>query len=133
MKEIEDKYIEWPTGYMAKDKPDSANKSYTNSHHSWKKKQPTTSSPAQIVPPGGKKWNKLGQAEEKHRIDPDFKASDPEKIQTGMEVEHIRFGKGKVLNVENSGTNRKATVFFNSHGQKQLLLKFAKLKLLKQF
>jgi len=133
IKEIEDKYLEWPIGYIAKDKTDSVDRSFTNSPPSWKKSRAAISSPAQIVPPGGKKWIKLDQAEKGHRIDPDFKASDPEKIQTGMEVEHIRFGKGKVLNVENSGTNRKATVFFNSHGQKQLLLKFAKLKLLRQF
>lgn len=131
--EIEDKYLEWPTGYMTKNKPNIVDRSFAKSRPSWEKKQTAISSPAQNVPPGGKKWIKLGQAEKVHRIDSDFKASDPEKIQAGMEVEHIRFGKGKVLNVENSGTNRKATVFFNSHGQKQLLLKFAKLKLLKQF
>ncbi len=52
-------------------------------------------------------------------------------IQPGSEVEHERFGKGKVLSVEGSGSNIKATVFFTLVGQKQLLLKFAKLRLLK--
>lgn len=133
IKEIEDMYLDWPIGYMSNGITNQLDKLSTKSVPSWKKGRTTVSTPKQIVPPGGKKWIKLGQAEKAHRIDPDFKASDPEKIQAGMEVEHIRFGKGKVLNVENSGTNRKATVFFNSHGQKQLLLKFAKLKLLKQF
>ena len=133
IKEIEDMYLDWPIGYMSNGITNQLDKLSTKSVPSWKKGRTTVSTPKQIVPPGGKKWIKLGQAEKAHRIDPDFKASEPEKIQAGMEVEHIRFGKGKVLNVENSGTNRKATVFFNSHGQKQLLLKFAKLKLLKQF
>ena len=133
LKEIEDKYLEWPDGYMAMDRPGIVDKSYANSDHSWRKRKTKVFVPAQIVPPGGKKWIKLGQAEKGHRIDPDFKASDPEKIQAGMEVEHIRFGKGKVLRVEDSGTNRKATVSFSSHGEKHLLLKFAKLKLLKRF
>ena len=53
-----------------------------------------------------------------------------EKIQPGVEVEHERFGKGKVLSVEGNGSNIKATVFFALVGQKQLLLKFAKLRLL---
>ena len=44
-----------------------------------------------------------------------------------MEVEHDRFGKGKVLQIEGD----KATVFFPNVGQKQLLLKFAKLTILK--
>ncbi|MEA1896043.1 MAG: 3'-5' exonuclease [Bacteroidota bacterium] len=133
LKEIEDKYLEWPKGYMANGITNQIDRSSANSVPSWRKPKTTISSPAQVVPSGGKKWIKLGQAEKAHKIDEDFKASDPEKIQAGMEVEHIRFGKGKVLNVESSGTNRKATVFFNSHGQKQLLLKFAKLKLVKQF
>ncbi|MFW6222342.1 MAG: ATP-dependent helicase, partial [Bacteroidota bacterium] len=56
----------------------------------------------------------------------------PESIQTGMLVEHIRFGKGKVINIEGDMPNKKATVFFNASGQKQLLLKFAKLKIVEQ-
>ncbi len=56
----------------------------------------------------------------------------PESIQAGMLVEHIRFGKGKVINIEGDLPNKKATVFFNTSGQKQLLLKFAKLKIVEQ-
>ncbi|MHC1776366.1 MAG: ATP-dependent helicase [Lentimicrobium sp.] len=52
-----------------------------------------------------------------------------ELIQPGVEVEHERFGKGKVLSVEGNGPNIKATVFFAIVGQKQLLLKFAKLRI----
>ncbi|MCB9188946.1 MAG: UvrD-helicase domain-containing protein [Flavobacteriales bacterium] len=51
---------------------------------------------------------------------------DVSKVIPGAEVLHDRFGKGKVLNVEDG----KATVFFPSHGQKQLLLQFAKLEVL---
>ncbi len=53
-----------------------------------------------------------------------------EKIMPGVEVEHLRFGKGKVISVEGSGSSRKAAVFFKNVGQKQLLLKYAKLKIL---
>ena len=47
-----------------------------------------------------------------------------------MTVEHERFGKGKVLKVEGNAPDLKATVFFPSAGQKQLLLRFAKLTVL---
>jgi len=57
-------------------------------------------------------------------------SSDTEDIQPGMEVEHDRFGKGKVISLEGFGPNKKATVFFPGIGQKQLLLRFARLKLL---
>ena len=60
-----------------------------------------------------------------------FVPDDPKQIQAGMEVEHARFGKGKVLQVEGAFPDTKATVFFKEFGQKQLLLKFAKLKIVK--
>ncbi len=48
-------------------------------------------------------------------------------IMPGMKVSHDKFGIGKVLNIEGNGDSRKATVFFEGVGQKQLMLKFAKL------
>lgn len=52
-------------------------------------------------------------------------------IKVGTEVEHEKFGKGKVVQLEGQLPNTKATVYFPTHGKKQLLLKFAKLKVLK--
>lgn len=59
-----------------------------------------------------------------------FDASDSEELQTGMTVEHQKFGKGKIIQMEGLGANKKATVFFAGIGQKQLLLKFARLKII---
>ena len=62
----------------------------------------------------------------------DFQASENiiETLQIGMDVEHERFGKGKVINIEGKATDMKAMIFFEGVGQKQLLLKFAKLKII---
>ncbi|MDE5784673.1 MAG: UvrD-helicase domain-containing protein [Prevotella sp.] len=49
----------------------------------------------------------------------------------GNVIEHQRFGIGVVQKVEGSGENEKATVEFRNAGTKQLLLKFAKYKILK--
>ncbi len=54
--------------------------------------------------------------------------SDTSEINIGTEVIHERFGKGKVVGLEGFGPNRKATVFFPEIGQKQLLLRFARLR-----
>jgi DNA helicase-2/ATP-dependent DNA helicase PcrA len=59
----------------------------------------------------------------------EFEGDEPGKILPGMKVEHQRFGLGKVLQVEGMAPDVKATIFFHSAGQKQLLLKFAKLKI----
>lgn len=58
-----------------------------------------------------------------------FVPDNPEDIQVGMQVEHPRFGIGKVLSLEGELPNLKAAIFFQNFGQKQLLLKFAKLKI----
>ncbi len=51
-------------------------------------------------------------------------------IMPGMKVRHDKFGSGKVLQVEGNGDSRKAIVFFEGIGQKQLMLKFAKLTII---
>ena len=51
-------------------------------------------------------------------------------IQVGNKVKHSRFGEGKVVSLEGNYPNQKAVVFFQGIGQKQLLLKFAKLELI---
>lgn len=52
-------------------------------------------------------------------------------LQVGMTVLHERFGNGKVTNMEGNFPNSKATVEFETEGQKQLLLKFAKLQIVR--
>jgi len=52
------------------------------------------------------------------------------QLETGQTVQHEKFGKGKVLKVEGQGADAKATIFFPKEGQKQLLLKFAKLTII---
>ena len=51
-------------------------------------------------------------------------------IMPGMKVQHEKFGIGKVLGIEGAGDSRKATVFFEGVGQKQLMLKFARLTII---
>ncbi len=57
-------------------------------------------------------------------------AANPSELVTGMDVEHAKFGVGKVIAIEGSGPNKKATVYFNSVGNKNLLLRFAKLNII---
>ena len=48
-------------------------------------------------------------------------------IQIGMRVKHEKFGYGKVIGIEGDGDSKKALIFFEAMGEKQLMLKFAKL------
>ncbi|MCF0244918.1 MAG: UvrD-helicase domain-containing protein [Bacteroidaceae bacterium] len=51
--------------------------------------------------------------------------SSTSRLSIGAIVEHTRFGRGKILNIEGTGDNTKALVDFENVGKKQLLLKFA--------
>ena len=54
----------------------------------------------------------------------------PSGLQEGQTIEHERFGIGTVVKLEGTGENQKATVQFRNSGPKQLLLKFARFKVI---
>ena len=51
-------------------------------------------------------------------------------VSVGQLIEHERFGRGEIMRVEGAGDNCKATVRFEHAGDKQLLLKFARFKII---
>ena len=53
-----------------------------------------------------------------------------DRIVPGMQVAHQQFGIGKVLSVEGQGEQARAVVYFKSVGQKKLILKYARLKVI---
>ena len=79
------------------------------------------------VDPFGPNFKRLYQA-----VAPRPMATDPSPsdLREGSRIEHQRFGIGTVTRIEGSGENTKATVEFKNAGTKQLLLKFAKFKII---
>lgn len=47
-----------------------------------------------------------------------------------MRVEHFKFGKGSITSIEEAGIDTRGIIAFDQFGEKQLLLKFAKLKII---
>jgi len=119
--EIDEKYIEFPRKSVTT--PPGFNK-FKFDETGFQKPKPTTYNPENL--------KKIGDS--RHQSNEDstpFEGSPSDDIKVGMQVEHQRFGVGKVTEVEGNGASRKATVFFAAIGSKQLLLKFAKLKIMK--
>lgn len=56
--------------------------------------------------------------------------ADTSGLEQGQTVMHERFGKGKILNLEGVGADRKAEIHFEVGGIKKLLLRFAKLNVI---
>ncbi|MFN4246287.1 MAG: ATP-dependent helicase [Flavipsychrobacter sp.] len=67
-----------------------------------------------------------------HTPSTDFKADDPMEMQVDMEVEHLKFGFGKIKALEGGANNRIATIEFGGgHGQKKIMLNFAKIRIVR--
>ena len=59
-----------------------------------------------------------------------YSSSDADRIHVGSKIIHERFGNGIITAIEGQGLDTKATVLFDNVGIKQLLLRFAKFKVL---
>jgi DNA helicase II / ATP-dependent DNA helicase PcrA len=85
----------------------------------------TTATPA--TPSAGKK--NLVKANVANAAPTPIDNSHLKDLQIGSVVKHDRFGTGRVTALEGTFPNNKATVAFDIGGQKQLLLKFARLEI----
>ena len=83
--------------------------------------------PEKPVDPFGPNFKRLHQAVAPRPLATDPSVSD---LHEGCRIEHQRFGIGEVIRIEGTGENTKATVQFRNAGTKQLLLKFAKFKVI---
>ena len=83
--------------------------------------------PEKPVDPFGPNFKRLHQAVAPRPMASDPSASD---LREGCTIEHQRFGVGTVVRIEGTGENTKLTVDFRNVGTKQLLLKFAKFKII---
>ena len=129
IKEIESKYL----NDTIEDMTLSFEKKPEKVKHSGSKYQSTkptkkTVPPKTIAPPEIKSSLKRINITDSEEGGASTSSAQPSNIKTGMSVIHDRFGKGKILNIEGDAPNEKATVLFESAGEKQLLLKFAKLR-----
>lgn len=92
-------------------------------------KETTRLSNQSPIPPGKKLISLKRVSKLADSKTPIAERTSNQTVKEGQNVEHLRFGSGKVIKVEGMGPNKKAVISFNKHGEKQILLKFAKLKI----
>ncbi|TKD65957.1 ATP-dependent helicase [Flavobacterium sp. ASW18X] len=92
--------------------------------------KPVSGTPPKVQGPNANQLRKL------RKLKPNLSESasstnsaDPNLIEGAM-VNHTRFGRGKVLNIEGVGNDKKAEIQFDSGNIKKLLLRFAKLEVI---
>jgi DNA helicase-2/ATP-dependent DNA helicase PcrA len=129
--EIDDQYIEYttpPDNYRYKplmdndmwDEPDKSK---------LRQSKPIKGTPPSVSQPNEEQIRKLRKMRPVSRATTNSSAPAgfEGKLQSGMIVEHARFGRGTVVNLEGIGGEKKAEINFNVGGLKKLLLRFAKL------
>jgi DNA helicase-2/ATP-dependent DNA helicase PcrA len=72
--------------------------------------------------------SRLPEPERPPLIDPDFVPEPMSSFKVGDQIEHNRFGAGKVLEISGKVPDLKAKILFEKYGEKLLLLKFAKIR-----
>jgi len=132
LEEIEEKYVENLTpvndGYRYKSTID---KNIFGEVDKSKLRQvkPSNGTPPSVQGPNENQLRKLRKL--KPEISSPAQALDLDPgLVTGARVNHTRFGRGKILNIEGVGNDRKAEIHFDQGGIKKLLLRFAKLEVL---
>jgi DNA helicase-2/ATP-dependent DNA helicase PcrA len=125
IKEIDPKYLDLPPGFYPVIPQAGGEDSGAFVPGAYRKIMEEHNRP-RSVQVGGRNLTRVSAA---HVSGPpkDFTPSDPSQIRVGIRVEHPRFGIGEVTALEGADSNIKATVSFPI-GKKQLLLKFAKLR-----
>jgi len=133
IKELDEKYVDYLKPFPSKpfsgnllddfEKEPQQNK-WQNSNKTFKLKNPEKAQPPQIVNVVPKNLKKIQEASSDSNNLFDI------KLTIGNVVEHERFGRGTVTNLEGLGANTKAEIKFENSEIKNLLLKFAKLKII---
>ena len=108
----------------------------TSPHHSERAVNPFSERFEQRLKTEGR-WTKVsrsmtngGRALSENSTVQSMVTADGQQLTVGAVIEHSRFGRGKIVTLEGTGDNRKATVQFDETGVKQLLLKFSRFKVI---
>ncbi|MFP4025694.1 MAG: ATP-dependent helicase [Thiohalospira sp.] len=139
IKEVDEKYLDLPESFYEAPQPSFTGYDdiFENSSKPRFEKKPARLAGEKpginaTVPQASKKLIKISEAGKKaaYNSTQNFTPDSPDLIKEGMIVRHSKFGLGEIIKIEGTEPNKKAKVLFEVVGEKQLLLKFAKLKII---
>lgn len=133
LKDIDAKYLDMPSDAGASDAFASARERYGRPAFASPFRQPRAVEDDFVSPVKQAAQRQGHLTKLKNTMESSFSAApatDLSGLHVGSKVRHDRFGEGEIVSIEGEGGNAKATVAFDHFGQKQLLLKFAKLTML---
>lgn len=133
LKDIDSKYVDKPLELQGRQNTDSTDKQRPafGSRFTRPSAKPITERvPVQRPPQNFKRANTASPVAPPSSGE-NFKSDPLHLLRPGIRVEHLRFGMGQLEAIEGTDANKKAVVNFDNAGQKTLLLRFAKLRIVK--
>lgn len=133
LKDIDVRFLRLPTGMRMGTQVDEAAGRFREEYQRFRndvRQERSSAAPRQVIAPTVPRNLKripvgsvasVGAASESGGMPP---------LLVGQHIEHERFGLGEVVRVEGTGDNAKATIRFQHAGEKQLLLRFARFKII---
>jgi DNA helicase-2/ATP-dependent DNA helicase PcrA len=134
VKEVDSQYIANPLSLLSDDEDDKPKHSFGG----WGKysrpqveRRPTPTQPVRRPEPPRRSEPvpvRRPQSVPVRVPDAEFEPTPILKLRAGQRIEHNRFGYGKILEISGSVSDLKAKIAFDEHGEKILILKYAKIR-----
>jgi DNA helicase-2/ATP-dependent DNA helicase PcrA len=102
--------------------------SYGRSSQPVVEKRSAPTRPAQVPSNTAPRPISRPQALPKRTPDAEFEPTPIMQLKAGQRVEHNRFGYGEIIEISGPVTDLKAKIRFDEHGEKILILKYAKIR-----
>lgn len=121
LRDIDPQYLDLSSGAKISP-PKRSFSSFSTSYHSGALKPlNSTPKPAAHTPPGQQPATTQSAASGYHSVD---------NLREGMVIEHSRFGRGTITNIDTTHADPRITVEFSNLGSRVLLLKFARFNII---
>ena len=134
VKEVDSQYIANPLSLLSDDEDDKPKQSFGG----WGKysrprveRRPTPTQPVRRPEPPRRSEPvpvRRPQSVPVRVPDAEFEPTPILQLRVGQRIEHNRFGYGKILEISGSVSDLKAKIAFDEHGEKILILKYAKIR-----
>ena len=131
VKEVDPQYIANPLTTLADDDDDRSCQSFGGWGRSFQSKSGYAygqSSKVQVERRSAPQPVKRPQVLPKRVSDVEFEPTPILQLKVGQRIEHNRFGYGKIIEISGNLTDLKAKISFDEHGEKILILKYAKIR-----
>lgn len=90
--------------------------------------RPQPSAPSRPLQPSAPTPVRRPQTVPPRAVSADFEPTPILQLRAGQRIEHNRFGYGVIKEISGSASDLKANILFDEHGEKILLLKYAKIR-----